>query len=80
MIEIKKLSKFIDKYLHLVIDELHPMFEPISDEEIIEYNDTYATSYRDFLHKNGQKFRIKWTVYFGTPETVQTVFHKVQNI
>lgn len=35
---------------------------------------------RDFRHMNGKKFRMCWRVYYGTPETVKTVFEPAVEI
>lgn len=72
--------KVIDSQLHSIIDETHPLFTPISDEEFIENHEDHGVFTRDFLHKNGKKFRMTWRVYFGTPETVQTVFEPAVQI
>jgi len=68
----------IEKHLHSIIDELHPLFTPISDEEILEHQEDHGVFARDFLHKNGKKFRMKWRVYYGTPETVRTEFEPAE--
>ena len=70
----------IEQHLHSIIDELHPLFTPISDEQFIENNDDHGVFTRDFLHQNGKKFRMKWRVYFGTPETVRTEFDPAEVI
>lgn len=71
----------IEQHLHQIIDELHPLFTAISDEEMIErHYDDYGVYTRDFLHKNGKKFRMKWRVYYGTPETVVTEFEPAEVI
>lgn len=67
-------ASIIEQQLHNIIDELHPLFKPISDEQFIEDNNDHGVFTRDFLHENGKKFRMKWAVYYGTPETVRTVF------
>jgi hypothetical protein len=64
----------IEKQLHSVIDELHPSLKAISDEELIEDYEDHGVFSRDFLHINGKKIRMKWRVYYGSPETVRTVF------
>ena len=64
----------INKHLNDIIDEIHPLFKSISDEELIETHSDHGVYTRDFLHKNRKKFRMKWRVYYGTPETVVTVF------
>lgn len=66
--------KDIDTYLNQIIDEVHPLFKAISDEELIEDYEDHGVFSRDFLHKNKKKFRMKWKVFYGTPETVKTVF------
>jgi hypothetical protein len=68
------MNTSIDYYLHRIIDELHPLFTAISDEHHILDNDSFGIFTRDFRHKNGKNFRMKWCVYYGTPETVRTVF------
>ena len=70
----------IEQQLHNIIDEIHPLFTTISDEECIESHEDHGVYTRDFLHKNGKKFRMKWKVYFGTPETVKTVFEPAETI
>lgn len=64
----------IDIYLNKIIDETHPLFKAISDEELIENHETYGIYERSFLHKTGKKFKMRWRVLYGTPETVKTVF------
>lgn len=64
----------IETYLHQIIDELHPLFAAISDEEMLDNYEDHGIFTRDFRHKNGKKFRMRWRVYYGTPETVKTVF------
>jgi hypothetical protein len=68
----------IEQHLHSIIDELHPLFTPISDEEMVEHQEDHGVYTRDFLHKFGKKFRMKWSVYYGTPETVRTEFKPVE--
>lgn len=75
------MNPVIEKHLHDIIDELHPLFTAISDEEMVErHGDDYGIYTRDFLHKTGKKFRMKWRVYYGTPETVKTVFEPTVQI
>jgi hypothetical protein len=64
----------VNLWLHKIIDEVHPLFTAISDERHVLDSDTFGIFTRDFLHKNGKKFRMAWRVYYGTPETVRTVF------
>jgi hypothetical protein len=70
----------IDQHMHQIIDDLHPLFTPISDEQFIENNDDHGVFTRDFLHKTGKKFRMQWRVYYGTPETVKTIFEPAVEI
>jgi hypothetical protein len=70
----------IDTYLNQIIDELHPLFKAISDEEMVDNQEEYGIFTRDFLHENGKKFRMNWRVYYGTPETVRTVFEPAVEI
>lgn len=70
----------IDQHMHQIIDDLHPLFTPISDEQFIENHDDHGVFTRDFLHKTGKKFRLTWRVYFGTPETVRTEFDPAEVI
>lgn len=71
---------FIEKHLHDIIDENHPLFKAISDEEMVDGHEDYGVFTRDFLHENGKKFRMKWRVYYGTPETVKTEFEPAVEI
>lgn len=61
-------------YMNKVIDELHPNFKAISDEEMIDETVDYGDFTRTFKHDNGKKFQFQWRVYFGDPDTVRTVF------
>lgn len=70
----------IEKHLHDIIDENHPLFKAISDEEMVDSHEDYGVFTRDFLHENGKKFRMKWRVYYGTPETVRTEFEPAVEI
>lgn len=71
---------FMDKQMNLIIDELHPLFEAISDEEMIEHNKEYGVFTRMFKSIDDKKYLMKWKVYFGTPETVKTVFEPILEI
>jgi hypothetical protein len=64
----------IDLLMHSIIDETHPWFQAITDEQLLETNERFGRFTRDFLHKSRKKFRMEWCVYYGTPETVTTVF------
>lgn len=68
----------IEQQLHSIIDEIHPLFSAISDEELIDDQEDHGVFTRDFLHENGKKFRMKWSVYYGTPETVRTEFEPAE--
>jgi hypothetical protein len=70
----------IDDHMHRIIDEIHPLFTAISDEHMVDEQHDYGIYTRDFLHKNGKKFRLRWCVYYGTPETVRTVFEPAVQI
>jgi hypothetical protein len=64
-----------DILFHRIIDEIHPLYKAISDEELIEDCIDHGRFVRNFLHKeSGKSFRMIWKVYYGTPETVKTVF------
>lgn len=65
---------FVQKQLNDIIDEIHPLFKAISDEELVEDYEEYGVFERSFLHDNGKRFLMKWRVYYGTPETVRTIF------
>ena len=64
----------IETYLHQIIDDIHPLFKPISDEEMLKDQDDHGVFTRDFIHQSGKIFRMQWKVYYGTPDTVRTVF------
>lgn len=66
--------RVVESYLHQIIDEIHPLFRTISDEEMVEDYEDHGVFTRDFIHENGKVFRMKWKVYYGTPDTVRTVF------
>jgi hypothetical protein len=79
-IMIEKIERGMEIILHRIIDELNPLFLPITDEYLIEDRVDYGLFTRDFRHRNGKKFRLKWRVYYGTPETVRTVFEPTVEI
>jgi len=65
----------MNQLLEEIIDELNPNYCPVSDEECFEQDEKRGHFYRYFEHiKSGRQYLIKWTVIFGTPETVQTIF------
>ncbi len=70
----------IDVVMNEIIDELNPNYKPTSDEDIIEQQNEYGVYQRSFRHRNGSEFLVKWTVYYGTPETVRTVFETIEEL
>jgi hypothetical protein len=71
---------WVDKQLHSIIDCMHPKFKSISDEEQIDEYQDRAVFARNFLHETGKTYRMQWTVYFGSPDTVKTVFMPAEEI
>lgn len=72
--------QLVQKQLHNIIDEIHPLFKAISDEELVGDNIDHGVFERSFLHENGKQFLMRWKVYYGTPETVRTVFETAVQI
>lgn len=72
--DLSAVKNKIDAQLHNIIDDMHPLFIPITDEEMVEDYEDHGVFERSFLHKNGKRFLMRWCVYYGTPETVKTVF------
>lgn len=70
----------INQWMNDIIDETHPLFTAISDEELVEDNEDHGVFERSFEHQNGKKFLMRWRVYYGTPETVRTLFEPAQEI
>jgi hypothetical protein len=66
-----------ENLLHSIIDELHPGYVPASDEGLIEDYEDHGVFERSFLHLTGKVSTIRWKVYYGTPETVVTVFDSI---
>jgi hypothetical protein len=65
----------VNLWLHKIVDELHPLLVAISDEEFVEINDVFGIYTRDFLHKNGKKFRLTWRINYDEPNiSIRTVF------
>jgi hypothetical protein len=77
---IDNTVKILDVVMNEIIDELNPNYKPVTDEELIETSDNSGVFQRVFKHKTGSEFLLKWTVYYGTPETVRTVFHPVEEL
>ncbi len=69
------MLKNADYYMNLIIDELHPLFKAITDEEMVESHEDHGVFERTFLNNCGKEYKMSWSVYYGTPETVRTVFH-----
>jgi hypothetical protein len=67
-------EKIIQTYLEQIIDDMHPLFTPISDECSLGERDNALEFTRDFLHKNGKKFRMTWIVSGDDPRNVKTYF------
>lgn len=72
---MSSVQEIINGYLNQIIDENHPLFSPISDEEKVEDHKNYGVFQRSFKHETGKKFLMEWAVYYGTPETVKIIFH-----
>lgn len=66
--------------LERIIDGLDLNYIPISDEECSTDSEEVGSYYRVFRHKDGNEFIISWDVFYGTPETVLTVFTGVEKI
>lgn len=76
----KKDELTMEASMHMIIDELHPLFKASSDEELIEDHEDHGVFTRSFKTFNGNEYLMKWSVYYGTPETVKTVFEPIQLI
>lgn len=72
--------ELVDKWMNDIIDENHPKFTAYSDEEMVEDYEDHGVFERSFLHENGEKYLMRWSVYYGTPETVRTVFEPAKEI
>jgi DNA/RNA-binding domain of Phe-tRNA-synthetase-like protein len=72
--------EILDTVMNEIIDELNPNYKPTSDEELIDMQDDRGVYQRSFRHRNGPEFLVKWAVYYGTPETVRTVFESVEEL
>jgi hypothetical protein len=70
----------LDIVMNDIIDELNPNYTPTSDEEFLDMQDDHGVYQRSFKHKKGPEFLVKWTVWYGTPETVRTVFESVEEL
>jgi len=68
--------------LEKIIDDVHPDYEPITDEEYIGGDETVGHFQRTFTIKEtpSKEVCVKWAVKYGTPDTVQTYFEAVEYI
>jgi hypothetical protein len=67
--------------LEQVIDDVHPLFYPESDEMQTGDTEILGSFMRTFRNrKTNQLLEIHWNVIWGTPETVQTIFTHVKEI
>jgi len=65
-----------EKQLTEIIDGLNDNFKPLTDENLLQETKEYGIFERTFKNINTGKFYIfKWTVIFGTPETVEVKFN-----
>ena len=70
----------LDAVMNDIIDGLNPNYKPVTDEQLIKYAEDHGIYQRTFKHREGAEFLIKWTVWYGTPETVRTKFHPVEEL
>jgi hypothetical protein len=70
----------LDAVMNEIIDELNPLYKPVTDEECISMQEDHGIYQRVFKHKHGPEFLLKWTTWYGTPETVRTIFHPVEEL
>lgn len=73
-------NSILEKTMNDIIDERDPRYKPTSDEMFIYVHEDYGIYQRSFKHDSGREFLLKWTVWYGTPDTVKTVFHPVHEI
>ena len=67
---------FTQSYIARIVDGNNPMFEDLSDEKIVDFNDRYVDSVKTVFWKPYQhKIRLAWRTFLGTPETVKTVYY-----
>lgn len=71
-------DEIMDVQMHLIVDELHPLFKASSDEELVEDYEDHGVFARSFKAIDDKEYLVKWSVYYGTPETVKTVFEPIQ--
>jgi|TARA_R110000782_G_scaffold159856_2_gene251936 hypothetical protein len=75
---IENPVEFVQMQLNSIIDQTHPLFTAITDEELVEDNQDHGVFERSFLHETGKRFAMRWRVYYGsatgTPEAARVVF------
>lgn len=67
-------------WLNQIIDEVHPLFKSISDEELIFEGKDVGVYQRLFKHATGKTFLLSWKIIYGSPDTVQTIFNPAKVI
>jgi len=70
----------LDAVMNDIIDGLNPNYKPVTDEQLIKCAEDHGIYQRTFKHREGAEFLLKWTVWYGTPETVRTIFHPVEEL
>ena len=70
----------LDIVLNEIIDELNPNYIPVTDEECVTMEEDHGIYQRVFKHRKGSEFLLKWTVWYGNPDTVKTIFHPVEEL
>jgi hypothetical protein len=71
-------ADFWQNLLCSVIDETSIHFTSISDEEMVEDYADHGVFERSFLHEAGNSYVMRWRVYYGSPDTVRTVFENTK--
>lgn len=66
--------------LHEIIDCMHPHYTPITDETLVDDSKMFGVFERAFKHSSGVAYSLRWKVYYGTPETVLTVFDSINEM
>lgn len=69
-----------DLELNNIIDCLNPAWTPLTDEYIVQDSDESGLFTRSFKNRDEGAYALFWRVYYGTPETVKTVFEDIQRI
>jgi hypothetical protein len=74
-------QKTVEEHLHKIVDEVHPLFQSVSDENLVEDYEDHGVFERIFAQlESGKLFKMRWRVYYGTPETVKTVFEPAEHL